>query len=107
MGRGRHKSGKTSGVRGDDVGRNASGVAHKSPGVGDEERVREASGVVENPWGSHHRVGRVVELPQGADTPGVAELPQGDKTPGGTTVSEGGSREDGWGQGGDENPPTD
>ena len=34
---------KTSGVQGDDGGREASGVPHESPGVGDEEGGREAS----------------------------------------------------------------
>ena len=43
--------GRTLGVRGDDGGREASVVAHKSLGVGDEEGGREASGVAENPGG--------------------------------------------------------
>ena len=63
------------GVRGENRGREASGVAHESPIVGDKERVRKASGVAENPQGSHHRVDRGFELPQGADNPRVAELP--------------------------------
>ena len=94
------------GVPGDDGGCEASGVAHKSPGVGDEEGGREASGVAEKPGGGRHGVGGGVELPQGADTPGVDEVPQGDETPGVLTSTEIGPREDGRGRGGDENPPT-
>ena len=45
------------GVQGNDGGRKASGVAHKSPKVGYQEGGREASGVAENPWGSCHDVG--------------------------------------------------
>ena len=36
----------------------------------------------------------------------MAELSLRDETPGGTTVNEGRTREDGRGQGGEENPPT-
>ena len=50
-------------------------------------------------------MGRGVESPQGANTPGVAEVPRGDDTPGGTTVTKSGPREEGQGQGGDKNPP--
>ena len=62
---------KTSGVRGNDRDRDASGMAHKSPGVGDKEGPRR----------SHQGVGRGVELPQGTNTPGVTEFPRGDETP--------------------------
>ena len=51
------RAGETSGVRVDDGGREASGVAHKSPEVRDKEGGRKASGVAENPWGSHQGVG--------------------------------------------------
>ena len=51
-------------VRGGDRGREASGVAHKSPGVGDEEGGCKASRVAENPQGSHQEVSGGVELPQ-------------------------------------------
>ena len=71
---------KTSGVRGDDRGREASGVAHESPGVRGKEGVREASRGAETPRGSRQGVGGGVELPQGKDTAGVAELPQGGET---------------------------
>ena len=104
-GRSENVGGKTSVVRGDDGGREASGVAHKYPRVGDEEGGREASGVAENPQGSFHGGGGGVESPQGADTPRVAELPRGDETPRGTTGAEGGPREDGRGRVGDEKSP--
>ena len=94
------------GMRGDDRGREASVVAHESSGVGVQEGGGEASGVAENPWGYRQGVGGGVELPQGTNTPGVAELPLWDKTPGVTTTGKGIPREDGRGQGGDENPPT-
>ena len=56
MGRGRRKwgrfagrqensAGKPLGVRGNNGGRKASGVAYESSGVGEKEGVREASGV--------------------------------------------------------------
>ena len=93
-------------MRGDDVGRKSSRVAHESPGVGDEGGGREASGVEENPWGSRQGVGGGIELPQGNDTPGVTELPQGDETPGVTTAGGSQQREDGRGQEGDKNPAT-
>ena len=38
-------------MRGDDRGRKASGVAHESPRVREEEEGRETSRVVENPGG--------------------------------------------------------
>ena len=44
-GRQRNFDGKTSGVQGNDRSHEAFGVAHKSPGVGDEEGGRVASGV--------------------------------------------------------------
>ena len=40
-----NQAGETSGVWGNDRGYKSSGVAHKSPGVGDEEGCRKASGV--------------------------------------------------------------
>ena len=71
-GRRENPAGKFSGVRGNNRGREASGVAHKSSGVADKEEGREASGVAENPRGSRQGVGGRVKLPQGTDTPGVA-----------------------------------
>ena len=61
--------GVTSGVWGNDGGREASRVDHESYGVGGGEGGRVAFGVAENPWGGRHRVGGGVELPQGSDTP--------------------------------------
>ena len=58
-----NKGGKTSGVLGDDMGHGASGVAHESPGVGDEEGGSKAFGVAGNQRGSCHRVGGGVESP--------------------------------------------
>ena len=87
-GRRENTGGKTSGVRGDDMGHEASGVAHESPGVGEEEGVREASGVAENPVGGRHGVGGGVELTQGTNTPRVAGGTRGDKTPGSPTASQ-------------------
>ena len=58
-----NKASKTLGVQGNNRGREASGVSHESPGVGDKEGGSEASRVAENPWGSQHRVGGGVELP--------------------------------------------
>ena len=81
-------------------------MAHESPGVGDEEGGRKASGVAEKPRGSRQGVGGGVELPQGADTPKVATVPQRDKTPGVTTARASKPREDGRGRGGDEKSPT-
>ena len=117
MGRGRRKGGEILSPAGKpgrtilrsvggDGGRKASGEAHESSGVGDEEGAREASGVAENPQGSRQGVGGGVNLPQGTSTPKVAELPRGDKTPRVTTAGEGEPGEDGRGRGGDENPPT-
>ena len=77
-------------MQGDDGGREASGVAHESPGVEEEEEGRKASVVAENPRGGAQGVGEGVELPQGANTPGVDEEPWGDKFPGGPTAAEGG-----------------
>ena len=94
-------------VQGDDRGCEASGAAHKYPGVGDEEGGHEASGEAEKPGGFRHGVGGGVESPQGANTSGVAKVPQGDKKPGGTISTEGGPRDNGWGRGGYKNPPTD
>ena len=95
------------GVVGNNGGREASGVDPESHGVGEGEGGGEASGVAETPWGGCHRVGGGVELPQGADTPGVAEGPRGDETLGGTTAAQDRPGEDGQGQGGGEkNPPT-
>ena len=94
------------GVGDKEGGREVSGVAHESPGVGDKEGGREASGVAENPRGSHHTVGGGVELPHGNITPGMTELPRGDETPGVNTAGTRNQREDGRGQGGDENPST-
>ena len=48
---GKIRGGKTSGVQGDDGGRESSGVAHESPGVEEEEGGRKASVVAENPGG--------------------------------------------------------
>ena len=79
-------------------------MAHKSPGVGEEEGGREASGVAETPQRSCQVVGGGVELPQGTNTPGVAELPQGDKNPRMITAGKGVPREDGWGREGDKTP---
>ena len=56
------------GVRGNDGGREASGVAHKSPGVEEEEGGSEVSGVAENFRGGRHGVGSGVKLSQGTDT---------------------------------------
>ena len=81
-------AGKSLGLRGGDGGREASRVAHESSGVGDEEGIREASGVAENPQGSRQGVRGGFELPQGTDTPGVAEFPRGDETSGGPTAGE-------------------
>ena len=77
----------------------ASGVAHKSPGVGDEEGGREASGVAENPQTSRQGVGGGIESPQGNGTSGVTELPQGDKKTRVTTAGGSKPREDRRGQG--------
>ena len=77
----KNKGGETSGVQGDDGGRDASVVAHVSPGVGGEEGGREASGVAENPRGSHQGLGGEVKSPQGTDTPRVAEFPRGGRNP--------------------------
>ena len=98
-------SGETSGVRGDNRGREASGVAHESPRVGDDEEGHEASRVAEKPWGSRHGLSGGFKSPQDANTPGVTKLTRGDKIPGGTTVSEGSLREDGRRLGGEEPPP--
>ena len=87
-GRQEKRAGETSGVRGNDGCREASGMANKSPGVGGEEGGNEDSRVAKSPRGSRQGVGRGVELPQGNDTPGVTELPRGDKTPGVNTVGE-------------------
>ena len=65
--------------------RDASGVDHKSPGVGDEEGGCKASGVVEKSQGSRQGVGGGVKSAQGNDTPVVTELSQRDKTPRVTT----------------------
>ena len=92
-------------MRGDNRGREATGVAHESSGVEDEEGGGKASGVAEKPWGSRQGVGGGVESPQGTDTPRVAEFPRWNKTLGVTTMGKGEPREDGWGRGGDENPP--
>ena len=51
-------------------------------------------------------MGRVVESPQGADTPRVGEENRGDKTLGGTTGTEDEPREDRRGRGWGENSPT-
>ena len=51
-------AGKSSGVRGDRWGREASRVDHESLGVGDKEGGREDSGVAENPRGYPQGVGR-------------------------------------------------
>ena len=51
-GRQENQAGESTGVQGDYRGREASGVAQESPGVGEEEGVCEASGVAENPQGS-------------------------------------------------------
>ena len=80
-------------------------MAHESPGLGDKEGGREASGVAENPQGSRQGVGGGVELQQGTDTPGVAELPLEGKTPRVTIAGEGTPRKDGWERGGYENTP--
>ena len=76
-------------------GREASGLDPKTHRVRGKEEGREASGVAENPGGGRHGVGRGVELPQGADTPGVAEGPRGDETPGGPTAAQDRREEDG------------
>ena len=104
-GRWENQADESSKLRGNDRGREASGVAYESPGVGDEEGGREASGVAENPQGYRQGVGGGVDLPQATDTPGVAELPQGDETPVVTTAGEGEPRDDGRGRGGDNPPP--
>ena len=93
-GRQENKGGKTLGVRGNDRGREASEVAHESPGVGEKEGGRDASGVAENPRGSRHGVGGGVESPQGTNTPGVAELSWGDNPPEGPQLP--GRTEEGW-----------
>ena len=105
-GRRENHSNKSLGVRGEDGGHEASGVAHESPRLGDEEGGGKTSGVAENPQGSQQGVGGGVESSQGTDIPGVAEFPRGDKNPGVTTVGEREPREEGRGQGGDGNPPT-
>ena len=66
---------------GKEGGHEASGVAHKSSGVGDEEGGREASVVAENPGEYRQGVGGGVEFLQGIDTAKVAELPRGTKAP--------------------------
>ena len=93
------------GVRGDEGGRDASGVAHESLVVGDKEGGREASGVAENPWGYRQGVGGGVKSPQGTDAPGVSELSWGEEIPRVTTAGEGELGEDGRGQEGEETPP--
>ena len=45
-------------------------------------------------------------MPQGINTPIVDALTRGDKTPGVDTEGNGATGEDGWGRGGDGNPPT-
>ena len=85
------------GVQGNKGGRKASGVDLEYHGVGEGEGVFEGSGVAEKPGEGHHRVGRGVELPQGADTPRVVEAPRGDKTPGAPTASQ--YQQGGGGQG--------
>ena len=105
-GRRENPVGKSSGVQGDEGGREASGVIHESLGVGDKVGSREASGVAENPRGYCQEVGEGVELPQGIDTPGVAELSQGEETPVVTTEGEGVPEEDGPGRGEERTPPT-
>ena len=77
---------KSSGVRGNDGGYEASGVAHNYSVVEDEEGGRKAFGVEENPQGSCQGLGGGVESPQGTDTPVVADLPRGDETPRVTTA---------------------
>ena len=51
-------------------------------------------------------MGEGFELPQGIDTPEVEEFPRGDETSGVPIEGEGVSGEDGWGRGGNGNPPT-
>ena len=72
---------KSLGVRGDDRGREVSGVAHDTSVVGYEEGGRKAFEVEKNPQGSRQGVGGGVESPQGTNTPGVAEVPRGKNTP--------------------------
>ena len=88
-GRPESMGGKKSGVRGNDRGHEASRVAHKPPGVGDEEGGGMVSVVAENPQGSRQGLGAGVDFSQGTDTPKVIELPWGDKTHGGITAGRG------------------
>ena len=109
-GRRENMGGITSGVQGNDRGRKASIVAHKSSGVWEEERERKACGVAGNPGGGGGgcpRVGGGVGFPQDANTPRVAretgrtkhlEEPQRQRTDWG---------EDGRGQGMKTHPPPD
>ena len=90
-------AGKSSGVRGDDRGRKASGVAHEYSGLGEKEGGCEASGVVENQQGYRQGVGGGGDSPQGTSTSGVAELPRGDETPRVTTAGDEVPGEEGWG----------
>ena len=90
-------AGESSGVRGDNGGRKASGVAHEYSGLGEKEGGCEASGVVENQQGYRQGVGGGGESPQGTSTSGVAELPRGDETPRVTTAGDEVPGEEGWG----------
>ena len=99
-------NGESSGVGGGEGGCEASIVARESSGVKDEEGGCKASGLAENSRVYPKGVQGGVKLSQGIDTPGVAELPRGDETPGVTTGGKDEPREDEWGQGGGENPPT-
>ena len=71
-GRRENLAGEFSRLRGDDGSREASGVAHNSFGVGDEEGGREASVATENSLGSCQGVEGGVDSPQGTDAPGGA-----------------------------------
>ena len=98
-------AGESSGVGGEEGGREPYGVAGESSGVGGEEGGRKAYRVAENLGGERQGVQGGVKLPQGIDTPGVTELPRGDETPRVATEGEGVPGEDGRGQGGDGTPP--
>ena len=56
-------------------------MASESSGVGGEEVGREAFGLVEKPGGGDQGVGGRVKSLQGIDIPGVVELPWGEETP--------------------------
>ena len=84
-GRQDNKGNETSGVWADDEGREASGVDHEFPGVGNEEGGRKASRVAENPrgpateWAGESSYRRALTPLEWRSFPGGTEPPEGPK----------------------------